>query len=378
MAPESAPTFSVRANGADSATIAFGGQWRLGQGCPAAEAIVAELPQGELRRLRLNDEGLASWDTGLMVALYSLGEWADDNGVILDAGGLSHEAQGLLDLARAVPEKGDAHRDEERAGILTMTGEFTLRWSREFCDLMSFVGSASIACFNALRGQARYRGVDFWMLVQQTGVDALPIVALLSFLVGLIFAFVGAVQLEALGASIYIADLVGISMTREMGAVMTAIILSGRTGAAFAATIGSMKANEELDALKTMGIPPVDFLVVPRILAMVLMMPLLVLFSMFVGMLGGLIIGVFMLDLSTSQYLQQTVAVVNLTQFLIGLTKALVFAVLVAAAGCLRGTQAGGSSEDVGTAATSAVVTGITAVIVADASFAVILNIIGV
>ena len=373
-----AADYTLTTEGDGILCLALHGDWQLDGDRPATGDLFEKLAAERPRHLRLEASGLGEWDTGLMFVLYGISEWCDRQTVTLDTAALPEAINGLLSLARAVPEKGDAHQDDEPDGILAATGKMVLSFGKEFCGLLSFVGEASIACWNAVTKGGRYRGVDFWMLVQQTGFDALPIVTLLSFLVGLIFAFVGAVQLEALGASIFIADLVGISMTREMGAIMTAIILSGRTGASFAATLGSMKANEELDALQTLGISPVEFLVVPRILALFLMMPLLVLFSMFVGMVGGLVIAVGVLGLSSTQYIQQTLLVVDLTQFLIGLTKALVFAVLVSAAGCMRGLQAGGSSEDVGTAATSAVVTAITAIIMANAVFAIILNILGI
>lgn len=371
------PTYQLTQNG-DSTVIAFAGDWRLSSPRPELDRLLSELEDAAPGAVDVEAKALGAWDTGLMVTLYHLATWCEARGLALQTPQLPAEAQGLLALALAVPEKEGAHQETPPDGLFTSFGKLVMGFWEEFCGLICFAGEAMIACGNALTKGPRFRPVDFWLIVQQTGVDALPIVALLSFLVGLIFAFVGAVQLEALGASIYIADLVGLSMTREMGAIMSAIILSGRTGAAFAANLGSMKANEELDALETLGISPVAFLVVPRIFAMVLMLPLLVLFSIFIGMVGGLLIGVFVLDLTSAQYIQQTVSVVDLNQFIIGLAKAVVFAVLVAASGCMRGLQAGGSSEGVGRAATSAVVTGITAVIVADAIFAIFLNVLGI
>jgi phospholipid/cholesterol/gamma-HCH transport system permease protein len=229
-----------------------------------------------------------------------------------------------------------------------------------------------------LKGKAQFRRSDFLLTLQQCGVQALPIVSLISLLVGLILAFVGAVQLMMFGAQIYVASLVGIAMVRVMGAIMTGIIMAGRTGAAFAAQLGTMQVNEEIDALKTLGISPMEFLVLPRMLALTLMMPLLCLYADLMGILGGLIVGVGMLDLSAVEYFNQTKASVTLTYFWIGLFHSAVFGVLVALAGCLRGLQCGRSASAVGDAATSAVVTGIVSIIVATAIITIICNVLGV
>ena len=210
------------------------------------------------------------------------------------------------------------------------------------------------------------------------GAQALPIISLISLLVGLILAFVGAVQLKYFGAQIYVADLVGIAMTREMGAMMTGIIMAGRTGAAFAAQLGTMQVNEEIDALHTLGISPFDFLVLPRLLALVLMMPLLCLYADAMGIMGGAIVGMGMLDISLPLYWNQTMAAVTLPYIWLGVVKGCVFGFIIAFVGCLRGLQAGRSAQAVGQAATSAVVTIIVGIIVVDGLFAVICDVIGI
>jgi phospholipid/cholesterol/gamma-HCH transport system permease protein len=194
----------------------------------------------------------------------------------------------------------------------------------------------------------------------------------------MILAFVGAIQLMKFGAQIYTANLVGLGMARQMGAMMTAIIMAGRTGAAFAAQLGTMQVNQEIDAFKTMGISPMEFLVLPRMLALMLMMPLLTLYSDLMGILGGFIVSATVLDLSATVYYQQTVSAITLTDFAIGLVMGTVFGVLVAIAGCLRGMQAGGSAASVGVATTSAVVTSIVFIVVANAIFTVTLNVLGI
>ena len=208
--------------------------------------------------------------------------------------------------------------------------------------------------------------------------EALPIVSLISLLVGLIFAFVGAVQLVMFGAQIYVASLVGIAMVRVMGAIMTGIIMAGRTGAAFAAQLGTMQVNEEIDALKTMGVSPMEFLVLPRMLALVLMMPMLCLYADLMGIHGGMIVGVGMLDLGVVEYFNMTKASVRIQDFWIGLFHSAVFGVLVALAGCLRGMQCGRSASAVGNAATSAVVTGIVAIVLATAVITILCNVLGI
>jgi phospholipid/cholesterol/gamma-HCH transport system permease protein len=241
-----------------------------------------------------------------------------------------------------------------------------------------FIGELTLAFGRMARLRARFPWADFAFLVQQAGAEALGIVTLVSFLVGLILAFMGAVQLLRFGASIYVADLVGIGMSREMGAVMTAVVMAGRTGAAYAAQLGTMKVTQEIDALTTFGFNPIEYLVLPRMLALCLMMPLLCLYSDLMGLLGGIVVGTGMLDLSIAQYWNETVTAVHLTDFGLGLFKALLFGVLIALAGCLRGMQSGSSASAVGDAATEAVVTSIVLIIVTDGSLAVICNVLGI
>ena len=284
----------------------------------------------------------------------------------------------MLDLATAVPEKKDARRVAVQEPFLVQVGKASMDVARQVTGLTTFLGESTIALSRFLVGKAKFRRTDLWLTMQQCGADALPIVSLISFLVGLILAFVGAVQLAMFGAQIYIANLVGIAMAREMGAIMTAIIMAGRTGAAFAAQIGTMQVNEEVDALRTMGISPMEFLVLPRMLALIVMMPLLCLYSDLVGILGGFVVGTGMFDISFTQYMEQTRASLNLTHFSIGVFKSAVFGVVVAIAGCLRGMESGRSASAVGDAATSAVVTSIVLIIVLDGIFAVVTNILGI
>jgi phospholipid/cholesterol/gamma-HCH transport system permease protein len=278
-------------------------------------------------------------------------------------------------LAGAVPPRTIGR--EIRPSWLARVGPMTLAAYAGALEMLTFIGEALLAVVALLRGRARFRRSDLALYIQDCGARALPIVTLISFLVGVILAFVGTVQLRKFGGQIYVADLVGIAMAREMGAMMTAIIVAGRSGAAFAAQIGSMQANEEVDALTTMGLSPMQFVVLPRMIALALMMPLLTLYADVVGIVGGAFVSVTMLGVTLTQYFNETQSVLSLTAFAMGLIKAMVFGVLVAFAGCLRGMQCGRSSAAVGMAVTSAVVTGIVFIIVSDSILTVVYNALG-
>jgi phospholipid/cholesterol/gamma-HCH transport system permease protein len=329
-------------------------------------------------RVHFDTRNLQTWDTGLLIFLRKLRDHFADRRIEVDASGLPDGARRLLHLAAAVPAKKDTGKGVKRTSFLAMVGREVISAVASTGEMVRFIGEATIALGVFLRGKASYRRSELMLIIQECGAQALPIVSLISFLVGLILAFVGAVQLMQFGAQIFVADLVGIAMVREMGAMMAAIIMAGRTGAAFAAQLGTMTVNEEIDALKTLGISPMEFLVLPRMLALILMMPLLCLYADLVGMLGGLLVGVGMLDITFVEYFNQTVGAVDLNDIALGVVKSAVFGVLVALSGCLRGMQSGRSASAVGVAATSAVVTAIVFIIVTDAIFAVVTNIIGV
>jgi phospholipid/cholesterol/gamma-HCH transport system permease protein len=292
--------------------------------------------------------------------------------------GLPVGVQKLLALAEAVPERKGARREVTEASFLERIGTAALGLAGSGKEMLVFLGDMTVTFLAFFRLKAHYRASDLFLLIQQCGAQALPIVTLISFLVGVILAFVGAVQLKQFGAQIYVADLVGIAMMREMGAMMTGIIMAGRTGAAFAAQLGTMKVTQEVDALTTAGFSPLEFLVLPRVMALILMMPLLCLYADFVGVMGGAVIGVGMLDLSWTTYFNQTANAISLTDISGGVFKASVYGVLIALSGCLRGLQCGNSSSAVGDAATSAVVTGIVAIVMACGIFAVVFYILGI
>jgi len=257
-----------------------------------------------------------------------------------------------------------------RGPVLEEIGRASYRVWRDVFDLVEFIGELTAALFHALRHPSTVRWGDVWHICERVGVDGLPIVALISFLLGLILAFQSAVPMKRFGAEIFVADLIGLSMLRELGPLMTAILLAGRSGAAFAAEIGTMRVNQEVDALTTMGLDPVRFLVTPRIIAAVLMVPLLTIMSDVIGLVGGAItMQTFLIPFST--FFREVDSAVTLTDFLAGFVKSFVFAILVAGIGCLRGLQTAAGASAVGDSATKAVVSGIILLVVVDGLFAV-------
>jgi phospholipid/cholesterol/gamma-HCH transport system permease protein len=358
---------------ADTLLIALSGSWRLQDEVPAVTDVEQQIEATpHVQRMTFDTSELTAWDSALVTFLLELMAFGAQRQMVVAQEGLPEGLRRLLHLATAVPERQGARREAIQAPFLDRVGKETLALIASVGDMLGFVGEAVLALGQFLRGRARFRRVEFTMLIQECGAQALPIVTLICFLVGAILAFIGAVQLAMFGAQIYVANLVGMAMTLEMGAMMTAIIMAGRTGAAFAARLGTMTVNEEIDALTTLGLSPMEFLVVPRMLALVTMMPLLTLYGDLLGILGGGLIGVTVLGISPVEYFQQTRAALTLSACAQGLIKGAVYGMLVALAGCLRGMQCGRSAAAVGQATTSAVVTSIVCIILASAILTVI------
>ncbi len=364
-------------DGATSVRIA--GSWRMQKGLPDPAAVEADLDSApQPHSLTFDTTDLTSWDSGILTFVTRVIELGNDRGIPIERGGLPTGVQRLLALSEAVPEKEDARAVEAEAGFLEKIGASTISFGLSAGEMLAFIGDASMVLLKFFGRRVRFRRSDLLMLIQQVGAEAVGIVTLICFLVGLILAFVGAAQLQQFGATIYVANLVGVAMVRDVGALMTGIVMAGRSGAAFAAELASMKVSQEIDALSTMGIHPLEFLVLPRIIALAVMMPLLCLYADFVGILGGAFIGVTMLDLSFQTYVQQTADAVNLVALVGGLFKAFVYGLLIAIAGTLRGMQASTSSAGVGAATTSAVVTSIVFIISAAGVFAVVFYVLGI
>ena len=358
--------------------LALAGDWRLGRGIPEPGRVLGEVEQGPPpRKVIFDTRALAGWDSGLLTFLRALLSRFAQLGVEVDERGLPDGVRRLLALAAAVPARMDV-RAESRMPFLARVGDVALAAWRAGGETLAFVGDAFLSVVRLLTGRARFRRSDFLLVVQDCGARALPIVSLVNLLVGLILAFVGAIQLRAFGAQIYVADLVGIGTVREIAAIITGVIMTGRTGASFAAELGTMQVNEEIDALRTLGIPPMDFLVLPRLLGLTLMMPLLCLYADVMGILGGLIVAVTMLDIGATQYYLETRRVIHLGDLSLGLFMGGVFGVLIAVTGCMRGLGSSRSASGVGQATTSAVVTGIVSIVVATALITVVAYALGI
>jgi phospholipid/cholesterol/gamma-HCH transport system permease protein len=348
----------------DSLLVVLSGRWCLDQALPSREAVEHALHE-DVRWLKFDAAALGAWDSGLLTFLAGVLKACAVRGIEVDQGGLPEGIRRLLAMAFAVPEQKVAGRGGRNGNLLVRVGTAAMEFIRGAPAMLRFLGEITLSFLRLFAGRARFRASDMWIEIEQVGPRALPIVSVISFLVGLILAYLGADQLRLVGAQIFIADLVAIGMVREVGALMTGIIIAGRTGAAFAAQLGTMQVNEEIDAFKALGISPVDFLVLPRMLALMLMVPLLTLYAGFVGMLAGLLVSTLIFDISFFEYYNETLRALELKHFWVGLSKGTVYGAMVAFAGCLRGMQCGRSAEAVGEAATSAVVTAILLITIA-------------
>src|SRR5258708_1639396 len=306
----------------DALLIKVSGNWRGQANLPGVEAVQRAFTEGgEVKALEFDVSGLGEWDSLFVAFVSKCSDMCRARKIEFRADGLPRGVRGLLRLANAVPEIKDARRAEPQAPFLRRVGEgafAALGGAREF---FTFLGENVQALVNLCRGRAQFRWRDAFLVMQECGPQALGIVALINFLIGLILAFVGATALARFGASIYVADMVAIGTVREMGCIMTGIILCGRTGAAFAAQLGTMKVNEEISALQTFGISPIEFLVLPRMIALILVMPFLCAFADFIGIAGGFAVSVGMLYVTPTVYLSRTVHAIELKSFLLGVGK---------------------------------------------------------
>ena len=356
--------------------VRLAGSWRIQDGLPSAAELERRVDQATCtQRIRFDTAQLAGWDSSLLTFIVGLTEGCRGRGASVDTSGLPEGVRQLLALATAVPDaRPDPKRKVDRMVRVGLRAEQGLR---SVVSAVSFVGQATLALGTLLRGRARHRRSDLYHEIQAAGAEALPIVTLISLMVGMILGFVGGVTLRDFGATILIANLVAVAVVRELAAMMTAIIVAGRTGSAYAAELSAMQVSEELDALVTMGIPPMQFIVVSRLVALSLMLPLLCVYADFVGLVGGGFVAVEVLGLTSAQYTEQIRHSITMTTFWIGIAKSVVFGVLIAISGCWSGLEAGRSAADVGGAATRAVVRSIVWVIVADGFFAVVLYALG-
>jgi len=363
----------------DNLCVVLAGSWLLADKLPSADDIATQIQsRSNIHSVSFDGSAVTQWDSGLLTFLARVYQLAGEHKITIDPGGLPDGARRMMKLATAVSSKEDTGKHSEPPSLLERIGKRSLSMWRAAPEMLHFLGEVTLSFGRLFRGTAQFRRSDLMLVIEDVGPHALPIVSLISFLIGLIVAYMGAVQLAQFGAQIYIANLVSLGMTREMGALMTGIIMAGRTGAAFAAQLGTMQVNEEIDAFRTLGFNPIDFLVLPRILALILMMPLLVLYAGIVGIIAGMFVAVTVFDISTFEYYQQTVRSMEWTHIWVGVIKGTVYGILIAFAGCLRGMQCGHSAQAVGEATTSAVVTGILFIVIAASLLTILFQELGI
>lgn len=369
---------SVRPKEGGVILVELAGDWRTQAGLPGIEPVQEALAAGsKTTALEFDASALGRWDTGLIMFALKCAELCKQHKVQFRGEGLPEGVAKLLEISQAEPRKAQTPH-KSPGTFLERVGAWGLAFWAGGKEMLAFLGENVLAFLKLLRGQAQFRWADMWLVMQECGPQALGIVALINFIVGLILAFVGATQLSRFGATIYVADLVAIAAVREMGCIMTGIILCGRTGAAFAAQLGTMKVNQEIEAFRTFDISPIEFLVMPRMLALILVMPILCAFADLIAIAGGLLISWGMLDITPHLYIQRTLDIITLQSFLLGVIKGTYFGMVIAFTGCLRGMQCGNNAAAVGQATTSAVVTGITAIIASDGVFAVVCHILNI
>jgi len=325
-------------------------------------------------RLSVDLSGVTYLDSAGALVLVELEQEAAARALPLGFVNLTPEVQGILGLIDPASLTTPPLISEETPNLLERVGEATLSFLTDLVQVLTFLGELLQALGASLLKPRSVRWGEVLFYLKRAGVDGLPIVGLISVLLGLIIAFMSSLQLKQFGANIYVASLLGIAMVKELGPIMTAILVAGRSGSAYAAEIGTMMVNEEVDAMVTMGLDPVRFLAVPKVLATVVAVPLLTLFADLFGILGGLLVGVWGLDLTVFTYITETQKALDLFDLISSLIKAAFFAVLIAGIGCQRGFQVRGGAQGVGSATTSAVVAAIFLIIVTDSAFALVLH----
>jgi phospholipid/cholesterol/gamma-HCH transport system permease protein len=369
---------TVSASGERELRVRLAGTWLLGDGIPLDVDLPRWLSGRSVTRVSFDGSAVVRWDSALVTFVQELAAQLARVGVATDFTALPDGVRRLLTLALALPEARERPAAGAARPSLARVGEAALAAARRAEAELGLVGEAAAAVGRLVTGRASVRAIDVVAEMFEAGASALPIVTLTAALLGAIMAFVGATALRPFGAGIYVANVVAVSMLRELGAVMSAIVMAGRTGSSYAASLATMRLTEEMDALETMAVPAVEFLVLPRLLALSLMQPLLCIYADFVAIGGGALVAFGTLELAPVRYLAQTRAAVSLTTFFIGVGKSAVFGVLVAFLGCRAGLRTGRSAAAVGQAATRAMVSSIVAIIVADGVFAVLLSVLGV
>lgn len=376
--------------------LTVGGRWVVAEATQLSAALAAALPTPKAGAqadptagVRVDMTALETLDTSGAWLIYRAGERLASAGFTVEFLGAKAVHAGLLDR---VAKAGVADRGASRGGLGAALARFGLaplalaervgRGAVEALttarDLVSFFGLTIVVALRSLAAPWRLRGVALFSHLEQVGLNALPIVGLMSFLIGVVIAFQGADQLRQFGAEIFTVNLLGVSILRELGIILTAIVVAGRSGSAFTAQIGTMKVNQEIDAMVTLGLDPIEVLVLPRLFALMIALPLLTFFADIMGLLGGAVMTLVVLDISPSQFINQLHEAISLTTLLVGIVKAPVFAFLIALVGCFEGFQVEGSADSVGRKTTTSVVVSIFLVITVDAMFSIMFSIIGI
>lgn len=363
----------------DRLVLTAGGDWTIDEAKSLDEGLHSVKP-GRIRRAEFHLAGVDRLDTA--------GAWLIDRtrAALAGAGaevrlvGLREEHQGLMDRVLEIGALDKLPPPPRRGlvDLLAQLGEAVVDGLTRSRNMVGFFGQIIVTLGRVLVHPARIRFVSFVSHVEQTGLNALPIVGLLSFLVGVVLAYQGVDQLRKFGADVFMVNLVGVATLREMGILLTAILIAGRSGSAFTAQIGTMQVNEEVDAMRTLGLDPIEVLVLPRMLALIIAMPLVTFFANIMALVGGGLIGVALIDLTVPQFIRQLQLAVDLWDFWVGIIKAPVFAFLIAMVGCFEGLRVEGSAESVGRLTTQSVVESIFLVIVFDAVFSILFSFLGI
>lgn len=322
-------------------------------------------------------DGNVKYSSLIVAKIYALCQTLIKKGLKVNLERLPLEIKDILELSFKKTGNMPPLEVEDKGSFLENVGSFSVSAYKTLKNCLRFIKETNEAVINFFAGTATFRKKDFWFILEDCSYKAVPIIALVSFLVGLIIAFVGAIQLKTFGAGIYVASMVSIGMTRIMGAIMVGIVMAGRTGSSFAATLGTMQANEEVDALKTLGIKVSEYLVAPRVVAIVLVIGFLTLLADFLGIIGGSVVGILFLDISSSNYFNYAIKALSLNNILIGLVHSIVYGIIIGIAGCYEGIETGRDADSVGRATTLAVVNALIWMIVLTGIITVILEVLG-
>ncbi len=355
--------------------FSLSGRVSLGEADRLLAEMESHLDDPMIGAVTVDLAGISYMDSAGVLTLLRLEERISERGFTLAYVRVTPEVRKVMDLVDRSALKMPPLRGEEAArGFVEAMGDAGYRIARDFTEMMTFLGDLVAALIHMIGNPRNIRWGDVLFSMRRAGTEGLPIVALISLLIGLIIAFMSSLQLKQFGANVYVASLVAVAIVRELGPIMTAILVAGRSASAYTAEIGSMMVNDEVDALLTMGFDPIRFLAVPKIIATVLVLPVLTLYADLFGILGGMIVGVTGLDLTPYTYLQASRRTITVYYLVSSLVKAVVFAFIIAWIGCQRGFQVRGGVEEVGAATTSAVVTSILLIVIADSAFAIVLH----